>query len=281
MAEKLINKIILHKSYLDHKVAGMALEANSYFVFATVNRCFFKEEEIPRVALQLFRSYEWISEIRNGGIEQYASNCDWIYEHLELIDECFFNANATQHLKLFRSIRKKIDTSPYLLTEMKKNGGFDFLGDKTIYSWFDNKEKEFYELNRQNDIEKMLKSYITNLDIISIVPDDKWETSILELIKYNPYFQSRKKEQENKIKIRKERHKRKLKQCSILSKMIRKNINANRGEIQTIIYNMQEFEAVIHRTNCGDKIAYLEHNGYSIILSYPNGNELARIKIDY
>ena len=279
MIKRLFSEIILREDLFRSDHCGHVLQANYDFFWRMKDINMFLDEEMPRetVICQYLSEYIW--QVNNGGHEQYASNCGWVQEDLDRIDEAFLAVGAEMHRKLFREIRDRVDADRELLAGMKKRGGFSDLGGGPVDAWLSEKDSEFFALNRENDIEELAANFLKSLDIVSAVPADQWQEALEYMIQFNPHYAERKAEKEKQELERKIFYERKIRLCEMLSSKIGREIRANVGYLVIANVDGEEIEAVIHKTEEGDEVAYMEHRGDAVVLSYPAGDELARVSL--
>jgi len=276
MSDILIEKIFLPKSAIDSDKSWVLVEESFFFVDELMHRGLYQLNEFHSDYVMLYHLAQYDGEVKNGGLEQYIANRGWHEDVADQIITALNKIGAEKHAELFHRVRKYVGADENTRNEMARRGGFDDIGGcGPIDPQGANLDNEYCALNRTENITDKASAYLRHHEALVVVNNDEWQKCISDITSANPYLEERLDKKKKQEEERKAIYQRKISACGSLSKKLGQSIDASRGIVKEITYKGQPYKAVIHKTDKGHEVAYLELDGKAVLISYPGGEFLA------
>lgn len=151
----------------------------------------YADNELPPPLHYSQHVMQYAGQASNGGHEQFVANCGWSRSMQDTLDTALGALGATAHQQLFREVASYLNSSDAVLAGVTARGGFDHPEYGCVDPWISNKDSEFFELNRTNDLMVMLYAWLKQQPCIQPVPDLQWKFRMLDLIEDNPLRDAR------------------------------------------------------------------------------------------
>ena len=151
----------------------------------------YADQELPAPLHYNHHVWQYAGQVYNGGHEQYVANNGWSHDQQAALEAALGAIGAIAHQQLFREVASYLNSSDAIVAGVCARGGFDHPEYGCVDPWLINKDNEFLDLNRTEELMVTLCAWLKQQSCIQPVDDQQWKFSMNDLIEANPLRDAR------------------------------------------------------------------------------------------
>lgn len=177
-----------YDSEADYALPGAVVD----FVNHVLNQAMYQRTEIPAAAMQVFHVDYYIAQVNNGGHSQYVGNSGWHDYQIADIRAGLAAIGISEAIELYEDLCAFADSHPEQFMAGMKAHGFGVFPE-----FFDKADKLFFN-GLNNRLARGNSNRARLLDCLMVVPSEQYGQLMDGLAARNPYYKTRKADQEER-----------------------------------------------------------------------------------